>query len=415
MKRLFGWGGRIAAMAGNRGGPWGGGGSGGSSDGGGGSGGGGDGDDGGAGAGGGDAGDGGNGDGGGGGPRNPWGQPGPRRRRPGGPAGGGGEVTSLDAWLKRSRERMRRGLPPGGGEGGGGFGGFRRPYILYGLLAFAALWVAFTSVHSIGPQERGVVQTFGRYDRVLEPGINFTWPAPISRVDTVAVEEIQLLRIPNGENAENLILTGDQNVVDLRYTVRWNIKSPQQFLFQLRDPGQTIRDVAESAMRAVVARKSLDDALGVGRDEIAQDVQRNMQALLDEYGSGIQIQGVAINQSQAPTAIQEAFNEVTVAQQKAQSEQNNARAYALQRIAQAQGDAAQFEQIYRQYRAAPDVTRRRIYYETMEQILSHVDKTIVEANVASFLPLPALRQGAQPAPAPAEPQPAQPAQGGQGR
>ena len=149
-------------------------------------------------------------------------------------------------------------------------------------------------------------------------------------------------------------------------------------------------------MRAVLARVSLEDALGAGRGEIEGRVQQNMQQLLDEYGSGIQIQGVAVNQSQPPTAIVEAFNEVLAAQQKAQSEQNNARAYALQLTARAQGDAAQFEQLYQQYKLAPEVTRRRMYYETMEEILSRVDTTIIEApGVTPYLPLPEIRQRQQ--------------------
>jgi membrane protease subunit HflK len=382
MKRIFGWGGRIAAISENRGGPWGSGGSGGSGSGG-------DGGDGG----GSDEGSKGSGGGSGGrGPRNPWGQPGsgPRRRRPGGPAGGG-EVTSLDDWLRRSRERLGRGLPPGGG--------MKRSYVMYGLIAFALLWILFTSIHRIGPQERGVVTTFGRYSRTMNPGIGFTFPAPISRVDVVAVEEIRPITIPEGANKENLILTGDQNVIDLAYTVRWNIKNPQLYLFQIRDPDQTIREVAESSMRAAVARVSLDDALGAGRAEIETRVQQNMQQLLDEYNSGVQIQGVSINQSQPPAALNEAFNEVSAAQQKAQSEQNDARAYALRLTARAQGDAAQFEQIYQQYKAAPEVTRRRIYYETMEEILARVDTTIIEApGVTPYLPLPEIQRRQRPAP-----------------
>jgi len=354
-----------------RGGPWGGGGSGG-------------------GDGGGSGGDG------GGGPRSPWGRPGPWRR----PITGGssGEVTSLDDWLKRSRERIRSGLP-----GGGGGGALNRPWWLYGIIAFLVLWVLFTSIHRVGPQERGVVTTFGRYTRTMNPGIGFTWPAPVSRVEMVGVEEIRQVTIPeSGSNRENLILTGDQNVVDLAYTVRWNIKNPQLYLFQIRDPDQTIREVAETSMRAVVARVSLDDALGAGRAEIEGRVEQNMQQLLDDYGSGIQIQGVALNRSQPPTQVNDAFLEVSAAQQKAQSEQNNARAYALQLTARAQGDAAQFEQLYQQYKAAPEVTRRRMYYETMEQILSEVDTTIIEApGVTPYLPLPEIRRGQRP---PATPQ-----------
>ncbi len=377
MKWLSGWGRRIVAMSGNNGGPWGSPPSGGSGGSGSGSGSGGGSDGGGS--------DGGDGDG----PRNPWGRPGPRRR-----PSNDENVTSLDDWLKRSRDRIRGGFPGGGGGGGTGI---KRSYWFYGLIAFVLIWIAFTSIHPVAPGSRGVVTTFGRYDRTMNPGVGFTFPAPISNVEMIQVEEIREIPIPGGNgNAENLILTGDQNVIDLAYTVRWNIKDPQLYLFQIRDPDATIREVAETSMRAVVARVSLEDALGAGRGGIEARVQQNMQQLLDEYGSGIEIRGVAINQSQPPTAVNDAFLEVSAAQQEAQSKQNEARAYALQRTAQAQGDAAQFEQLYQQYRLAPGVTRRRMYYETMEEILRTVDTTIIEApGVTPYLPLPEIRNRAQ--------------------
>lgn len=405
MKRVMSWGGRIAAMVGNRGGPWGSGGSGGS---------GGDGD---GGSGGESGGDGGSGEGGGG-PRSPWGRPGPRRRPTGSGAGrSGGDVTSLDDWLKRSRDRLRGGLP----GGGGGLSGPRRNWIVYGLIGFAILWVLFTSIHAIPPASRGVVTTFGRYERAMDPGVGFTWPAPISRVETVQVEEIRTIDIPTGNN-ENLILTGDQNVVDLDFSVSWNIKNPQLFLFQIRDPEQTIREVAESAMRAVISRMSLTDALGAGRGDIATRVQQSMQQLLDEYGSGVRVTNVAVKASQPPDAVSAAFSEVTQASQQAQSAQSEAGAYAVRLRAQAQGDAEQFKRIYEQYRLAPEVTRRRLYYETMEAILARVPSTIIEApGVTPYLPLPEVQRQAprQPAQAqaqqPRQQQPAPQAQQGQRR
>ena len=363
MKRFFGWGRNPGAvMSDNRGGPWGPGG----------------GDDGGSG-------------GGGDGPRNPWGQPGGRRRKP----GRTGEVTSLDEFLKKSRDRIGRRWPPQDG----------RPYWLYGLIAFALLWVLFTSVHRISPQERGVVTTFGYYERTLRPGIGFSWPSPIGRVQKVDVENIRTLPIPDSPSTENLILTGDQNVINLAYSVRWNIKDPERYLFQIAEPEETIREVAESSMRAVIARVSLDDAIGAGRSAIEASVEQNMQQLLDTYGSGIRIQGVAVNQSVPPQAVNAAFLQVSAAQQQAQSFMNDARAYALQITAKAQGDAAAFEKVYAEYRTAPEVTRRRMYYETMERILQRVDTTIVEApGVTPYLPLPEIQrrqaqpqqQGAQP-------------------
>ncbi len=358
MRRFFGW-----VLSDNRGGPWGPGG------------------DGGGGEGGGDGGS-------GGGPRNPWGQ-GPRRRRP----GKTGEVTSLDDFLKKSRDRFGGRFPFGGG----------RPYWLYGLIAFAVLWILFTSIHRIGPQERGVVTTLGYYSGTMQPGIGFSWPSPIGRVQVIDVENIRTITVPDNSGTENLILTGDQNVIDLAYSVRWNINEPRLFAFQIAEPEGTIREVAESAMRSVVSRVSLDEAIGAGRAEIEQNVEQAMQQILNDYGAGVRIQGIAISQSVPPAAVNEAFLQVSAAQQQAQSDLNNARAYALQITAQAQGSAAAFEKVLAEYRQAPEVTRRRMYYETMERILARVDTTIVEApGVTPYIALPELRRN--PPAAPAQPQ-----------
>jgi membrane protease subunit HflK len=367
MIRFFGWGARKGALASDNRGPWGAGG--------------GDGDDGGSG-------------GGEGGPRNPWG---PRGRKPGKASGGGGDVTSLDEFLKRSRDRF-------GGGFGGGFGGLGggRPYWLYGLVAFIALWIAFTSIHQISPRQRGVVTVFGAYYSTLRPGIGFSLPYPFGSVDKLDVEEIRTITIPAGRT-ENLILTGDQNVIDLAYSVRWNIKNPELYLFQIANPDVTISEVAESAMRAAVARVGLDDAIGAGRSDIEQRVETTMQQVLDDYGAGVRIQGVAISQSAPPRAVNDAFLEVSAAQQQAQSYMNAARAYATQQTAAAQGAATAFEKVYAEYRAAPEVTRRRMYYETMERILGRVDTTIVEApGVTPYLALPEIQR--RQAPAAAQPQ-----------
>jgi membrane protease subunit HflK len=328
-------------------------------------------------------GDGGDGDDEGAGPRSPWGQP-PRRRRT--PVAG--NISSLDEFLKKSRDRFGGHFPQHGG----------RPYWVYGLVAFAALWIIFTSMHRIGPQERGVVTMLGSYSRTLGPGIGLTLPAPFERVQKLDVAAIRVIDVPEGDpNAENLILTGDENIIDLAYSVRWKIRDPEQYLFQIADQEETIREVAESAMRAVLARVSLDEAIGAGRSDIEQRVEMLMQQVLDRYGAGISVQGVAIKQSDPPAAVNEAFKEVSAAQQDAQSSVNQANTYALQITAQAQGGAGAFDKVYAQYKLAPEVTRRRMYYETMERVLSKVDKTIIEApGVVPYLPLPnpAATQGA---------------------
>lgn len=317
----------------------------------------------------------------GGGPRNPWG---PRRKKPGPPGDGG--PNPFDEFLRKSRDRLGTGFPRGG-----------RPYWLYGLVAFVAIWLMWTTTHRIDTGERGVVTNFGYYSRTIGPGLSFTWPWPVSSVEVINVEQIRDLPIASAQGTENLILTGDQNVVNLAYTVRWNIKNPERYLFQIANPEQTIREVAESAMRAVVARVSLEDALGPGRGAIGQRVQETMQQLLDDYGSGVQITSVSINQSVPPGAVNDDFLEVSRAQQQAQSTINQARSYALQQTARAQGSAAEFEKIYVQYRLAPEVTRRRLYYETMERVLSQVDTTVVEApGVTPYLSLPELQARRQP-------------------
>ncbi|HEY0411932.1 MAG TPA: protease modulator HflK [Allosphingosinicella sp.] len=359
MRSIFGWGARHAASLNeDKGGPWGpsGGGSGG--------------------------------EGGGGGPKNPWSQP-PRKRRPG---LGGGNVASFEDFIKKGRERFGGRFPQQDG----------RPYWAYGLAVFVLLWVIFTSFHLIAPQETGVVTLFGSYQRTVGPGINFTLPLPIERLQKVDTSEIHTTDIGSPDaNNEYLVLSGDQNIIDLAYSVRWTIRDPQMYLFQIENPDKTISEVAESAMRAVVATVTLDEAIGAGRSDIEGRVAMLMQQMLDRYGAGVRIEGIAIKQSDPPAAVNNAFKEVTAAQQEAQSYINQARAYAQQVTARAQGEAAAFDKVYAQYKLAPEVTRRRMYYETMERVLSKVDKTIVETpGVTPYLALPEIRNRAKPQPQP---------------
>jgi membrane protease subunit HflK len=195
------------------------------------------------------------------------------------------------------------------------------------------------------------------------------------------------------------MLTSDQNLIDIAYQVRWNIRDPEQYLFELAAPEETIRQVAESAMRQIVSQVSLQDAIGVGRGDIEGRVRDEIQQTLNSYRSGVAIQGVAIKQADPPAAVNEAFKEVTSAQQQAKTDVNRANAYALQLRQVAEGEATAFDKVYEQYRLAPEVTRRRMYYETMERVLRNVDKTIVETpGVTPYLPLnqvrPSNQQGA---------------------
>src|SRR5206468_1370253 len=316
----------------------------------------------------------------------PWGEPARRGRRQG---LGAGNVSAIEDLLRRSRARF------GGGGGGGGSGLPGRPIgslVLWAILVLVLLWLVFTSTHSISPSERGVVTEFGRYSRTLGPGVSMTLPSPIERVKKVDVESIRTVDL-GSQSSEDLMLTGDQNLIDIAYSVRWNIRAPELYAFQLSDPDEAIRQVAESAMRAVIAQVTLQDAMGDKRGEIEARVTEGMQRILDGYRSGIQIQGVAIQQADPPSQVNDAFKEVTAAQQDAKSYVNQANAYALQLTAKAQGESTAFDKVYEQYKAAPEVTRRRMYYETMEQVLSKVDKTIVETpGVTPYLPLPQVQK-----------------------
>jgi membrane protease subunit HflK len=311
----------------------------------------------------------------------PWGD------QPSGRSGGRSTITPLDEFLRRGRMRF---------GGGGGFRG--RPngsLILWAIVAVLLLWLLFTTFHSIAPSERGVVTRFGRYSYTLGPGVGLTLPSPIDRVQKVNVESIRSVDL-GSQSSEDLMLTGDQNLLDIAYSVRWNIRTPELYLFQLSQPDETIRQVAESAMRSVISQVTLQDAMGDRRSEIETEVADRMQRILDGYRSGIEIQGVAIQQADPPDEVNDAFKEVTAAQQDAKSYVNQANAYALQLTAKAQGEAAAFDKVYEQYKLAPEVTRRRMYYETMEQVLSKVDKTIVEApGVTPYLPLPQVQKQLQ--------------------
>jgi len=331
----------------------------------------------------------------GGGPRNPW-----------LPGGGGGEpgkrrsASIEDIFRSRGPEGPRR-------AGGGGGPAFRLPerpggksWLPVIAIGVAVLWAAVTSVHFVQPGEQAVVTWFGgKYYGTLDSGTNITAPWPINTVVKENVTQVRLEEVP-GTKTEKLILTGDQNLVDLSYLIRWNISDLTLYKYQLSDPQNALLEIGEAAMRAAVARQKLDTVLtGEGRAEIEQDVRMAMQARLDAYRSGISVQGIEINKVDPPSRVEEAFKDVSSAQQDADAAINRSRAVAQQVLARAQGDASEFNDIYTEYKLAPEVTRRRLYYETMEQVLSKTDKTIVESgNVTPYLPLPELKRRAQPQP-----------------
>jgi membrane protease subunit HflK len=297
-------------------------------------------------------------------------------------------LSSFDEFLRRSRARWSPGGPFGSRPSGS--------VILWSVVTLVCLWLVFTSSHSIAPGQRGVVTRFGRYVNTLGPGVGLTLPSPIERVRKIDVENIRNTDL-GSSGPDDLMLTGDQNLLDLAYSVRWNIRAPELYLFQLSQPDDTIREVAESAMRAVISQVTLNDAMGDRRAEIELQVAQNMQRVLDSYHSGVQIQGIAIKQADPPDQVNDAFKQVTAAQQDAQTYINNANAYALQLNQKAQGDATAFDKVYQQYKLAPEVTRRRMYYETMEGVLAKVNKTIVEPKgVVTYVPVQGPGAGTSP-------------------
>ncbi|MGB3710355.1 MAG: protease modulator HflK [Erythrobacter sp.] len=326
------------------------------------------------------------------GPRNPW--------LPGGGSSDPGKRRSAsieDIFKNRGPEGPRRSGGPGGpnlrfpqGPGGRNL----VPYLVAGVVA---IWLVATSVHFVQPGEQALVTRFGgKYVDTYGPGTNWSFPWPISQVQKENVIEIRTEEVPT-----KLILTGDQNLVDLSYIVRWNIKDLTLFEYQLADPVETVREAAETAMRSSVAEKTLDTVIsGEGRADIEANVVERMQAILDGYGAGIAVQGVEIDKTDPPESVVEAFNDVLAAQQDAERELNRARRYAQQVLARAEGDAEAFNQIYAEYRLAPEVTRRRLYYETMEAVLSSTDKTVIDADgVTPYIPLQEVQRRNQAAPA----------------
>jgi membrane protease subunit HflK len=322
-----------------------------------------------------------------GGPRNPWGG------SSGGGSGGGsgrGGGPDFDEFIRRSQERLRAGLPGGRGGSGG------VPW-LYIVAAIVGVWLVFTSMYRVEPQQAGVIQRFGKYVETTGPGFHFKLPAPFETVTKPAVQAVNAIQIGTPDaSSENLMLTGDQNIIDIAYAVRWKIKDPENYLFQLAEPEETIREVAESAMRAEISRVPLNAAIGPQRAQIAEQVRVRTQEIMDSYRAGVDIVGVDIKQADPPAAVDAAFKDVSAAQQNAEQYINEARAYAQQLLAQAQGQAAAFDAVYQQYRLAPEVTRKRMYLETMEHVIGKVDTTIVDTddNVVPYLPLPEVKKRA---------------------
>jgi membrane protease subunit HflK len=348
----------------------------------------------------------------GGGGGGPWG------RGPSG-GGGGGQPPDLEDLIKRFQDRGRRFLP-------GGFGGARGIALIVAALVVVWLLTGFYRVH---PDQQGVPLVFGRWSgTTTEQGLNYNWPAPIGEVFTPKVTQIEHTDVgfrststgaTRDQPDEALMLTGDENIIDVQYTVFWRIKDAGQYLFNIRDPQTVVTDVAESAMRQVIGQTQLATALAEGRGKVEQETQVLMQQILDHVGSGVEVTQVEMQKVDPPDQVIDAFRDVQAARADQESEINQAQAYqnkvvpiargeAQQIIQQAEGykqqvvnnaegDAARFLSVYQQYVNAKDVTRRRIYLETMESVLSGMNKIVVEDNasgsggVLPYLPLDQLK------------------------
>jgi membrane protease subunit HflK len=340
-------------------------------------------------------------DGGGPGGRGPGGAGGPKR--PKRPAGGGPPPPDLGEFGRQLRSWLERLL---GGPSGKGVQG--QTLAIVAGVAFA-LWL-LSGVYMVQPNEEAVVTTFGRYTAVSGPGLHVRLPWPIQSQKKVPVTDAQRIEIGGREGAEepkeSLMLTGDENIVDVNFTVLWRISDPAKYLFRLEDQEGTIRAVGESAMREVVGRTALDPILTNGRAKLQDDTRNLMQRVLDSYDSGVLIQEVQVrNASPPPGEVADAFRDVTSAKQEAEATANQAGAtraqivqqalgYKAQVVQEAQGEAARFNQVYAQYKAAPGVTRQRLYIETMERVLKNTKKVIVDSKGAQapiILPPEAFR------------------------
>ncbi|MGI9463746.1 MAG: FtsH protease activity modulator HflK, partial [Aestuariivirgaceae bacterium] len=339
--------------------------------------------------------------------RGPWGQ-GPSK----GPSGGRGQnPPDLDEIIKKSQERLKDIIPGGGGAGSG------VPWLII-LVAISAVWL-YNSFYRVQPDEQGVVLRFGEYSRTTGPGLHFAlWPA--ETVETPPVLRENNLNFGGTGQSESLMLAGDQNIVDIRFTVQWRIKDAREYLFNVRDQEELVVVVAESAMREVVGRTRADQIRTRGRFEAQQQVRELIQATLDSYGAGITINGVQLEKADPPPQVLDAFEEVQRAEQnqnkfirEAEQYRNkllgqargeaskileDAKAYRARVVAEAEGEASRFEQVYAEYAKAKDVTRKRMFLETLEGVLAGSNKIIIEnsqgggSDVVPYLPLPEVQK-----------------------
>ena len=324
-----------------------------------------------------------------------------------GPWSGGGKPPDLEDILRKGQDRMKRLLP-------GGFGSGRS--LAFIALVGLALWLA-TGFYRVEPDEEGVALIFGRVWKLTYPGLNYNLPGPIGEVETPKVKRVNRVEVGfrstvdsdgnfSAEDVpdESLILTGDKKIIDMQYTVFWVIKDPLQYLFGIRDPEDTVKNVAESAMREIIGRSDFEYVRTKGQAATEQEALVLIQQLLDNYHAGIEVSQVAMKNIAPPAETISAFRDITAASQDAISSVNEAQgyynqvtqnaegqaqkiikeaeAYKAQRVALATGEAQRFEAVLTAYQKAPDITRRRLYLETMEQVLKDVNKILIDPRLS---------------------------------
>ncbi len=358
---------------------------------------------------------------------------GPRRGPGGGPGGGGrppgGNIPEIDEIVRKGQEQLRvlmggrggSGGPGGRGSGPGG-AGFGKGSIALVLGALVLLWL-WASFYTVKPEEKSIELFFGKYYATGEPGLNFA-PWPVVTREIVAVTRERTQDIGTGLNSisdQGLMLTGDENIVDIDFQVVWNISNPRDFLFNLAEPVETIEAVAESAMREIIARSELGPILNRDRGIISDELRELIQDTLDSYRAGINIVRINFEKADPPREVIDAFREVQAAEQTRDTLEKQADAYANKVVAgargeaaailqeaeayrarvinEAEGEASRFNAVYAEYVKAPEVTRKRLYLETMERVMGSVDKIIIDEGstgaqgVVPYLPLTELGRG----------------------
>jgi membrane protease subunit HflK len=339
----------------------------------------------------------------------PWGGRGP----------GGGTPPNLEHLAAEAQARLRH-LFSGGGSGG-------RIVLIAVAVAVLALWGA-SGFYRVLPDEQGVVQRFGAYAETTQPGLHYHLPLPIETVQMPKVTFVNKTEIgvgPQGSRGsasenlqEALMLTGDENIVDINLSVFWVIKDARDFLFNIRNPEQAVKAASEAAIREVVGRTAIASVLAEGRHLVETDTQTLTQSILDSYGAGIEVTQVQLQKVDPPMQVIDSFRDVQRARTDKESLSNqaeayhndivpkargeasqivqDAEAYKQQVVAKAQGDTERFISVLNAYRAAKDVTAQRLYIETMEQVLRNANKILIDksaAGVVPYLPLPAVGSG----------------------